>query len=125
MVEDEDTVRKFTRQVLELNGYTVLEGRDGEDGLRVSENHPGAIDVLFTDVIMPRMNGRELAEKVLQARPGIKVLFMSGYTDDAIMRQGLLDSDTDFIQKPFTSQRLARTLRQILGMAGQRDGTGG
>jgi CheY-like chemotaxis protein len=114
LVEDEETVRRFIRQILEMHGYKVMEGKDGQDGLKVSEGHEGSIDVLLTDVIMPRMNGRELAERILRARPRIKVLFMSGYTDDAIVRQGLLEADTNFLQKPFTPTQLATAVREIL-----------
>ncbi|MEO6094368.1 MAG: ATP-binding protein [Fibrobacteria bacterium] len=117
LVEDEEGVRRFVRQILEMQGYRVLEASDGLEGIRVSDRHSGSIDLIVTDVIMPRKNGRDLAQQVMRDRPGIKVIFMSGYTDDYIVRQGLLEADTNFIQKPFVPSALTRMIRSILEQA--------
>jgi two-component system, cell cycle sensor histidine kinase and response regulator CckA len=114
LVEDEEGVRRFVRQILEMQGYRVLEASDGLEGIRVSEKHPGPVDLIVTDVIMPRKNGRELAQQVMRDRPGIKVIFMSGYTDDFIVREGLIEADTNFIQKPFAPSALNRLIRATL-----------
>jgi len=114
LVEDEPDLRKLTRLVLEQNGYKVLEALNGREALRVAEQHPGPIDLLITDVVMPVMGGRQLAENLAVIRPGIKVLFMSGYTDDAVMRHGILSAENDFIQKPFTTTSLALKVQEVL-----------
>ena len=114
LVEDEDAVRVLARSILSKCGYTVLEAQNGADALLVCEQHPAQIDLLLTDVVMPRMNGRELAQRLQQLRPGLKVLYMSGYTDDAIVRNGLLHATLAFIQKPVTPEPLARKLREVL-----------
>ncbi|MDQ3002599.1 MAG: ATP-binding protein, partial [Fibrobacterota bacterium] len=114
LAEDEESVRKLIRGILELQGYTVLEGRDGVEAERVGMAYGGAIHLLLTDVIMPRRNGRDLADLMKVTRPGLKVIFMSGYTDDAIVRHGLLAIVCTFIQKPFSPKNLVRTVRAIL-----------
>ncbi|HEV8532448.1 MAG TPA: GAF domain-containing protein [Methylomirabilota bacterium] len=116
LVEDEDTVRDLTRDILEAHGYTVLEARHGAEALRISEQHSGAIDLMLTDVVMPEMGGREVAERLAVQRPETKVLYMSGYTDSAVVHHGVLDASTAFLQKPFSATVLVRKLREILGV---------
>jgi two-component system cell cycle sensor histidine kinase/response regulator CckA len=114
LAEDEEMVRKLAREVLEMYGYQVLEAVDGDAALLICEQHKQAIHLLITDVIMPGMSGRGLADRLLQVRPEMKVLYMSGYTDDAIVHQGVLDEGTNFIQKPFSTNDLARKVREVL-----------
>ncbi len=114
VVEDEDAVRSLTCYTLRMQGYAVLEATDGEAALRVTEQHPGKIHLLLTDVVMPRMGGRQLAERLAQARSDIKVLYLSGYTDDAVVRHGVLDAEVAFLQKPFTPSTLAQKVRDVL-----------
>ena len=113
LVEDEDQVRLILRQILENQGYHVLSASHGEEALAISQG-PGDIQLMITDVVMPQMSGRELADRVVAARPSLKVLYMSGYTDDAIVRHGLLDEKLHFIQKPFDSATVARKVREVL-----------
>ena len=117
LVEDEDGVRELARDILRSSGYTVLEGRNGAEGLLLGERHQGALDLLLTDVVMPRMSGRELAERMVSLRPELSVLYMSGYTDDAVIRHGVLGSDTAFLQKPFTPAALVQRVRETLDQA--------
>jgi two-component system, cell cycle sensor histidine kinase and response regulator CckA len=114
LVEDEDSVRELVRETLHSKGYTVMEAPDGISGMKVAETHDGKIDILITDVVMPGMSGRELAQRVSAARADIKVLYLSGYTEDAIIHEGVLDPGTAFLQKPFTLQALARKVRDVL-----------
>ncbi len=114
LVEDEQMVRDLSREVLEQYGYTVICASDGQDGLRACKEFAGKIDLMITDVVMPRMSGRELAEHLAILRPDTKVLYMSGFTDDAIVRHGLLEEHFAFIQKPFSPELLAQTARQLL-----------
>jgi two-component system cell cycle sensor histidine kinase/response regulator CckA len=114
LVEDEEPVRKLARGILEMQGYRVLEGRDGLDGEAVSRAFTGTIDLLLTDVIMPKANGKALADRIASLRPDMKVIFMSGYTDEAILRHGLIEAKNNFIQKPFSPERLVRTVREVL-----------
>jgi PAS domain S-box-containing protein len=114
IVEDEDTIRSLACDVLQSHGYTVLQALNAKNALRVSEEQPGPIDLLLTDVVMPQTSGRELAERLTVLRPGIKVLFMSGYTDDAVVRHGVLQEGTAFLQKPFAPADLARKVREVL-----------
>jgi CheY-like chemotaxis protein len=114
LVEDEPCFRALTRELLEMLGYTVLEVEDVADALRIAERHVGTIHLLITDVVMPRMNGRTLARAIQNFRPHIKLLYMSGYTDNVIMHQGVLDPGTPFLQKGFTPSRLARKVREVL-----------
>jgi CheY-like chemotaxis protein len=100
--------------IFEQKGYTVVEARHGEEALSVCERHPGTIDLLVTDVMMPRMNGRQLAERVNQVRPNVKVLFLSGYRHDVLIGDGLLKADSAFVQKPFRTEDLARKVRDVL-----------
>jgi CheY-like chemotaxis protein len=113
LVEDATSVRAVIRQILVRYGYEVLEAARGEAALTLARGHDAPIDVLLTDVVMPEMNGRDLAEQVTALQPGIKVLFASGYTDDAVTRHGL-GSGSAYIQKPFSPYGLARKLREVL-----------
>jgi two-component system, cell cycle sensor histidine kinase and response regulator CckA len=115
LAEDEDAVRSLAVRILRKHGYHVLEARDGLEALRVSDNYSGFIHVLLTDVVMPRMGGRELVERLLPHRPGLRVLYVSGYTDDALVHYGIVtDSSTWFLEKPFTPDALARKLREVI-----------
>jgi PAS domain S-box-containing protein len=113
LVEDEDAVRALAREVLRRHGYVVLEARHGVDALRVAERHTDAIHLMVTDVVMPHMSGRDLAERLSTVRPRMKVLFMSGYTDHAVMHRDLTPGSA-FIQKPFTPEAFARAVRTVL-----------
>jgi PAS domain S-box-containing protein len=114
LVEDEDVVRGLARQILEQAGYDVLDARGGEEAIRLCRERRGPIDLLLTDVVMPETSGKEVAERLTRLRPMTRVLYMSGYTDDAIVHHGVLDSDVEFIQKPFTPSALARKVREVL-----------
>ena len=114
LVEDEDSLRRFARLALEKNGYTVLESAHAADALRLCEQHPDPIQLLVTDVVMPGLSGRQLAERLLSQRPKLRVLYMSGYTDDEIVRHGVLYFDTPFLQKPFTATSLTQKVRDLL-----------
>jgi PAS domain S-box-containing protein len=113
LVEDEDAVRALAREVLRRQGYIVLEARHGVDALRLAERHTDDIHLMITDVVMPHMSGRELAERLCSVRPMMKVLFMSGYTDHAVMNRALTPGSS-FLQKPFTPDGFARKVRQVL-----------
>jgi len=114
LVEDENAVRILVRKVLQRCGYTVLEAANGPDALRISAGHDEPIDLLLTDVVMPDMSGRELADRLLERNPGLRVLFMSGYTADAIHTQGVLAPDASFLEKPFLPDVLVRKVREVL-----------
>jgi two-component system, cell cycle sensor histidine kinase and response regulator CckA len=114
LVEDEDAVRSLARLILRSCGYTVLEAQDGGEALLVAERHQARIHLLLTDLVMPRMSGRELADLMLDARPEVRVLFMSGYTDEAVLRHGVLEANVAFLQKPFSPAILARKVREVL-----------
>jgi len=114
LVEDEESVRQLVRETLETKGYTVIEAENGEAALRMSDAHTAPIHMVITDVVMPGMGGRELAKRLLESRPHAKVLYLSGYTEDAIVQQGVLETETAFLQKPFTLQALSRKVREVL-----------
>ncbi len=113
LVEDEDIVRELAWRVLERSGYVVLQARDGLEALTLCQVHPGPISLLFTDVVMPEMSGRETAERAAVLRPDMKVLFMSGHTQDVMLREGI-EKGVPFLQKPFTPAGLALKVRQVL-----------
>jgi NO-binding membrane sensor protein with MHYT domain/nitrogen-specific signal transduction histidine kinase/CheY-like chemotaxis protein len=114
LVEDEAALRRLARQILERKGYRVLEAEHGMHALEVAQQHDGRIDALVTDVVMPKLGGRELADQLRKLRPGIKVLFISGYTDDDTLRRGRLDPGTAFVPKPFAPAALAAAVRETL-----------
>ena len=114
VVEDVAAVRAVTRQMLERQGYCVLEAANGATALSLARQHQSAIHLLVTDVVMPEVSGRELADQLVQLRPDMRVLFMSGYTDDAVVRHGILQEGIAYLQKPFTPDTLARKVRAVL-----------
>ncbi len=114
LVEDEVSLRELAVITLQKNGYTVLEAKDATDALRIARDHPGQIHLLLTDVVMPEVSGRQLVERLAPLRPQMKVLYMSGYTDDAIVHHGVLEPGTAFLQKPFTAVEMARKVREVL-----------
>jgi len=114
VAEDEDGVRHMARRVLEDSGYTVLEARHGRDALLVAERYERPIDLLIADVVMPELGGGELVERLLARRPNLKVLYISGYTNDEVVRRGIRRTDAHFLQKPFTAQELMRKVRKVL-----------
>jgi PAS domain S-box-containing protein len=114
LVEDEEIVRELVKEMLTGFGYSVLEARNGREAIDVSLAHPGPIDLLVSDVIMPGMSGPEAARVVVESRPATRVLFISGYTDSAIVHHGVLERGTEFLQKPFNSQTLAQKVRAVL-----------
>ncbi|HXM34637.1 MAG TPA: PAS domain S-box protein, partial [Pyrinomonadaceae bacterium] len=124
LVEDEEQVRQIAQQILIALDYKVLAATNGHEALAVAQQYEGNIDLAITDVVMPQLNGRELIERLAPLRPNMKVLYMSGYTDDAIVRHGLMDERLEFIQKPFAPDAFARKIRHVLDSpadgAGQR-----
>jgi two-component system, cell cycle sensor histidine kinase and response regulator CckA len=114
LVEDEAAVRDMARTALESFGYTVLAASNAEDAWQTVAAQYGNIDLLLTDVIMPGVSGPELAERVRREFPAIAVVFMSGYTSDAVLRQGVQAGEANFVQKPFNTAALATKLRQVL-----------
>jgi nitrogen-specific signal transduction histidine kinase/CheY-like chemotaxis protein len=115
VVEDEHELRALATEVLGLAGYSVLSAGSPSAALEVARRHAGPIHLLLTDVVMPEMSGRDLADRLVQSRPGLKILYMSGYTDDAIVHHGVLDPGTALLQKPFTPDRLTRMVGDLLG----------
>ncbi len=118
LVEDEAPVRNLVQFVLHAQGYTVLEARDGQEALGMAERHPTEIHLLVTDLVMPRMSGRQLADQLRQTRPNVCILYMSGYTDEAVIRHGLLEAHVGFLQKPFNPAVLAHKVRELLDEKG-------
>jgi signal transduction histidine kinase/ActR/RegA family two-component response regulator len=114
LVEDEDAVRTLVRAVMSGAGYTVMECRDAEEAEFMTRSFGGPIHLLITDVVMPGRSGRELAEQLAPLRPAMRVLYMSGYTDNAIVHHGVIDSGVAFLEKPFTPQQLLRRMREVL-----------
>lgn len=114
LVEDEDMLRGLLAKFLRLYGYTVLEARHGGEALLTCERHPEPIHLMVTDLVMPQMSGRELADRLTPLRPEMKVLYMSGYTEDALGQHGVADLSVTFLQKPFRPIELARRVRAIL-----------
>ncbi len=117
IVEDEPSVRKVAVRILSNLGYTVFEAGDGEEALQVAKKHNGEICLLLTDVVMPRMSGKELADQLRMITPGIRVLFVSGYTKDVIVHNGIIEEGTDLLQKPFSQEALACKVREVLDSA--------
>jgi CheY-like chemotaxis protein len=115
IVEDEPSLRALTREVLEESGYRVLESEDGVAALEVARAHAGPIHLVISDVVMPRMGGRELAERLALERPKAKILFVSGYTADTIARQGVLEEGVRLLHKPFTPDALLLKVADVLG----------
>jgi CheY-like chemotaxis protein len=113
LVEDEPPVRWLARRTLQKGGYAVLEAGNGREALAVLEKHGGPLHLLLTDVVMPEMGGRELAERLRTACPGLRVLFVSGYTEDAVVLQGVRDGG-HFLPKPFTQTTLVQKVREVL-----------
>jgi len=115
LVEDNEQVRQLVRRVLLKNGYQVLDTSSPQEALALFERHRDSIDLLLTDVVMPQMSGRQLAEKLLASRRELKVLYMSGYTEDVALRHGIVEATVAFLLKPIEPQALLRKLREVLG----------
>jgi two-component system cell cycle sensor histidine kinase/response regulator CckA len=119
LAEDDEMVRTLVRETLERAGYRVLAGSDPVEARRAAEAHSGPIHLLITDVVMPKVNGRELADQLAVRRPGMKVLYMSGYTDNAVLNSGILQKEVAFLQKPFTPAALIDKVREVLERNGR------
>jgi CheY-like chemotaxis protein len=115
-VEDEEIVRKLSVKILTGLGYSVLEAANGVEALQIFKSNAATIDLLLTDVIMPKMNGSELAAEVKELNPEIKVLFMSGYTEDAVIKHGILTDGINYLHKPVTPSNLSKAVREILDL---------
>jgi CheY-like chemotaxis protein len=111
-------VRRIVKIALESAGYRIIEARSGSEALEAVRQHAGTIHLVVTDVVMPEMSGRELAERIVKTYPAVKILYMSGYTDDAVMRHGIVESGVFFLQKPFSPLALARKVREVLDEEG-------
>jgi two-component system, cell cycle sensor histidine kinase and response regulator CckA len=114
LVEDEAYVRDVTREVLEMCGYTVVSAKNAAEAIRFFEEYEGVIHLLVTDVVMPGMDGRELAKRLTERCPELRAIFISGYTDNAVVRNGFRDPNTVYLQKPFTLDSLARKVREVI-----------
>ena len=114
IVEDEDVVREPAMQILKLQGYQVMEAADAEEAIHICESYKDEIHLVISDVVMPNLSGRQLVERLYRLRPSIKVLYISGYTDDAIIHHGIVGGEMPFLQKPFTHNALARKVREVL-----------
>jgi len=120
LVEDEGSLRAIAREILEEHGYRVIEAAGPNEAIEIAHSHPEPIHLLVTDVVMPGMNGRALAESLVAARPELRVLYMSGYTDDVIAHSGVLESGTLLLEKPFTMLALLGRVRAALGEGATR-----
>ena len=114
LVEDDEAVRALVRQALLREGYKVLDSADPIEAQRISAAFRGRIQLLITDVVMPKVSGRELAERISPLRPTMKILYMSGYTDGAVLNSGILEAEVAFLQKPFTPDALTAKVREVL-----------
>jgi two-component system cell cycle sensor histidine kinase/response regulator CckA len=114
IAEDDDSLRNFAQKVLKRQGYKVLEAENGEDALRIANEYQGPIELMLTDVVMPKMNGKETAERIQPLYPQMKVIYMSGYTDNSIAHYGILAPEVNFLEKPFTPEVLTRKVREVL-----------
>jgi two-component system cell cycle sensor histidine kinase/response regulator CckA len=115
LVEDEDSVRQLVRETLESRGYRVLEAENGDAALALAASHTDPIHLIITDVVMPGLSGHELVQQLLPTRPTLKVLYLSGYAQEAFATPAAADAPKTFLQKPFTLQSLSRKVREILG----------
>jgi two-component system, cell cycle sensor histidine kinase and response regulator CckA len=122
LVEDDDAVRRMTREFLKIAGYTVVEARGAAEAIQWMQANKGAVDLILTDVVMPGMKGRELVEQLGKLHPGLKVLYMSAYTEDDAVNLGILNPGTAFIEKPFSPDDLANKVREVLGVQGSASG---
>jgi len=122
LVEDEEMVRDLAYKVLAEMGYTVLAASNGEEALQICERHKGPIHLMLTDVVMPKMSGKELAESSVRRHPELKVLYMSGYTDNSVIRNGMLEPGVNFVQKPFTPLSLTKKVREVLDASESQKG---
>jgi CheY-like chemotaxis protein len=114
LVEDDNQVRSMAAMALEMSGYDVLTATNGAEALLLCERYESKIELLLTDVMMPRMSGQELSSRLLKLRPATRVLFMSGYSDNASIHHGVTEDGTDFIKKPFSPQAITRRIREVL-----------
>jgi DNA-binding NtrC family response regulator len=114
LVEDEAAVRGLTSRILEKQGYRVLSAQHGREAMDIATKEAGKIDLVLTDIVMPGINGRGLVERLAGIRPTMKSLYMSGYTDDDIIRRGFMEPSKSFLQKPFTSESLLQIVRKVL-----------
>jgi hypothetical protein len=117
LVEDEDALRELVVMMLEEQGYVVLDAASGEDALELAQRHAGPIDLLITDVVMPQLSGAELARRLLELRPALEVLFISGYNDSRLMSKGLDEAKINLLSKPFTPEQLSDRVRALTNSA--------
>lgn len=120
LVEDESTVRALLREVLERAGYEVLACSNPKEGIETCRQHSGRIHLLLTDVVMPGMNGKEMANQIVKILPEVRVIFMSGYTEHVLLQDGQLDARIEYLQKPFSLQTLRQRLARVIGEARER-----
>jgi CheY-like chemotaxis protein len=118
LVEDEALVRSLAKRILEVNGYRVFEASNGEEALRLCRQYEGRIDLMITDIEMPLVSGRELAERVAPLEPGMRVLFVSGRKDEAVLRHGVLSAGVPFLEKPYTPSSLLHKMKEVLAREG-------